>query len=535
MILRKPYAFLIKNFKLIHLVLTILIGVILYKTNKLLTFFNQYLSSGSYEVIDNLSSEYIGIYMYILIFIILGISGVIFHLMYKKDKPVKYYLILIIYYIFLIGGLLFVSNALNNIGFNKIDVLMLNISRDILLVLYLIQIPIIIVSIARTVGFNIKKFNFQRDLIELQVDEKDNEEFELDVDIDSDDVKARFKRRKRMIGYVIKENKLLITILIIIVLIISGFIFYNTVYKNNFVYKENKKFTDNNIEMKVIDSYQLDTDSFGNDISKDKYSYVVVRVNAKNIAKIDKKIVLKSFTLKIKNKIYNVSTKDKDKFKVLGTSSDNITLTSREETNFIVIFKIDKGDKNKEKILEYAGSYSLKGNERVYNVNRIKLKTKSLGNNKVISKVGIGEELKFNNNILNNSSIVINSYDIQDKYTYTYQQCIDECYTFNDYIVPKVNTKYNITIMRLDFDLKIDEELNNSKLKDEFISTVAHLRYVINGKEYKQKFNIEDITPNVVKDYKYYEVKGEVKNAESIYLDFVILDKVYTYVLKETA
>ena len=51
MILRKPYAFLIRHFKLIHLILTVLLAYILYKTNKLLSFFNQYLSSGKYEVI----------------------------------------------------------------------------------------------------------------------------------------------------------------------------------------------------------------------------------------------------------------------------------------------------------------------------------------------------------------------------------------------------------------------------------------------------------------------------------------------------
>ena len=167
MILRKPYAFLIKYFKVIHLILTVLLIYILYKSNKLFSFFDEYLSLGAYRVIDNLSSTYIGPYVYLAIFSAIAISVIIFMLMRKKDKPIKYYVVLIMYYICLVAGLLFASRQLNNIGLNKINVMVLRICRDILLVLFLAQIPFVLNSLVRAVGFNIKKFNFQRDLMEL--------------------------------------------------------------------------------------------------------------------------------------------------------------------------------------------------------------------------------------------------------------------------------------------------------------------------------------------------------------------------------
>ena len=38
MILRKPYALLMKNFKLIHALLTALLGFVMYQTNDIYTF-----------------------------------------------------------------------------------------------------------------------------------------------------------------------------------------------------------------------------------------------------------------------------------------------------------------------------------------------------------------------------------------------------------------------------------------------------------------------------------------------------------------
>lgn len=533
MILRKPYAFLIKYFKVIHLLLTLLLAFILYKTNALLSFFNQYLSSKSYEVLDNLASTYLGGYLYLAIFLSIIISIVIFLLMRKKEKPIRYYLILIIYYIVLTIGLLFVSSQLTDIGFNKINVLLLRLSRDILLVLFFTQIPFVLISLSRAVGFNVKKFNFQKDLIELQVEEQDNEEFELDVDIDSFDVKTRFHRRLRLMGYVLKENRLVVVILLGILLITSGVVVNNTIYKDNYVYSEEKTFPYNGLEMTTLSSYQMDTDFFGKDISNKKDSYTVVRMKARNVTNRDLSVVMKGFTLKIGDKIYSSSTKQKNSFIPLGDTSDVITVAGKSEKIFIVIFKIDKEDKNKKQTMEYAGSYKMSEGERVYNIKKVRLTPKTVSKNKTVKSAKLKETLDFSGSILGNSSITINSVDIQDKFIYLYKQCLKECNDFNDYIVPKVNTKYYISIMRLEVKTSIDKKIFNDKLEDKLISTTAHLRYVLDGKEYTQNFSIEDITPDIVHDYKYYEIKGEAKKADAIYLDFILLDKVYTYVLKE--
>lgn len=48
MIIRKPYAFLIRNFRLIHLLLSALLIFIAYKSTAIYNFFNSYVRSGYY-------------------------------------------------------------------------------------------------------------------------------------------------------------------------------------------------------------------------------------------------------------------------------------------------------------------------------------------------------------------------------------------------------------------------------------------------------------------------------------------------------
>jgi len=63
MILRRPYAFLIKYFRLIHLVLFGLFGYVTYKANNILSFFKDYISNNGNFVID--SSEYISYFIFV--------------------------------------------------------------------------------------------------------------------------------------------------------------------------------------------------------------------------------------------------------------------------------------------------------------------------------------------------------------------------------------------------------------------------------------------------------------------------------------
>ena len=113
MILRKPYAFLIKYFKLINIVLAILSSYIVYKLYNITQVFNEYINnnySGNYY--QGFYSEYISPLLYLVIILIfIGLFFIII-LFINKKKPVKMYVSTIVYNIIIIFFLNLVKNTM---------------------------------------------------------------------------------------------------------------------------------------------------------------------------------------------------------------------------------------------------------------------------------------------------------------------------------------------------------------------------------------------------------------------------------------
>ena len=74
MIFRKPYAFLIKNFKKIHIVMLALTIFIYFKLNDILDFIRDYINFGTYNKVLEPFSKEVGILFYLAIILILVIS-----------------------------------------------------------------------------------------------------------------------------------------------------------------------------------------------------------------------------------------------------------------------------------------------------------------------------------------------------------------------------------------------------------------------------------------------------------------------------
>ena len=69
MIIRKPYAFLIKNFKKIHIALLILGIYVGYKLLDVITFVNEFMKFGTYDLYANPVSNYISFGCRMVLFI----------------------------------------------------------------------------------------------------------------------------------------------------------------------------------------------------------------------------------------------------------------------------------------------------------------------------------------------------------------------------------------------------------------------------------------------------------------------------------
>ena len=139
MIVKKPYAFLIKHFKLIHLLLSLLMILVIIKSRNIYLFFNDYVKNGYYTYIDNIAKSYVSGYIFLAIVFIVMLTTFVYLLMRWKKKSRKFYLSVFVFYVVLVAGLLLFYNVFNNLTVNPLDTREIRAYRDIALLIYLPQ------------------------------------------------------------------------------------------------------------------------------------------------------------------------------------------------------------------------------------------------------------------------------------------------------------------------------------------------------------------------------------------------------------
>ena len=536
MILRKPYAILIKYFRLIHAVLTLILFIILIKTGSVHSFISNYLvESSNLRIYKDPSITSIGISLYLLILLAISIFIIIYILMKKKDKPVKFYLISIIFYSVVMLLLLFANAEVIAISQSRASLQLVRIARDLVRLFYYFQYIFVLLSLSTTIGFNIKKFDFQNDIKELKVLDSDNEEFELDIEIDSNDIKTKFKRYLRLLKYFVEENrKILVSITSIVAFFGFIYIILNlTIY--NKIYRQNEKFNYNDMKMKVISSYQ-DSKSYNKkDISDSEYTYCIAKVEFENKTSKSKSINLSNVELDISGiKSYPVDTGHYDSFKDIGVGYSNAKIEANSKKEYIFAFKIEKSYSKKSKTLKFirAIKTTSKGEEFVYT--KIRLKPIDSEDINVVASAKLNEILKINDDLIGKFNLKIESYEFVDNATFDYKDTINgKEYTFTNVLVPDYTDYYGKKILQIKANLEgldVKNELMSKKLLGNFTT----IRYKKGKNEYVSPFNSREYTSFEGNEYKYLEAYDKITeiNADEIYLDIVIRNNKYVYQLK---
>ena len=210
MVIKKPYAFLIKHFRLIH---GLLFGLLLYLMTKSISiygFFNDYAINHTYINQLNLASNYVSLMMYITAILVILILLVIYFILSMKEKSNRIYLAGILYYIVLIVFYIYIYSVLSGIEETILDIETVRLYRDISLIVLLPQIVFVFIMFGRTLGFNLKQFEFKKDLEEMEIDVSDNEEVELTLGNDTYKIARFFRKLLRLTKYILIENKLFV-------------------------------------------------------------------------------------------------------------------------------------------------------------------------------------------------------------------------------------------------------------------------------------------------------------------------------------
>lgn len=526
MILRKPYAFFIKHFRLIHFILSFLMLYCIYYSKRLLDFFNEY-------IIDSINlkgQELILIYapnLYQLMpFLIIAVLAIILVIMIMKKKPTMLYIINIALCIYTAIIIQVAKGTLGTMEISMIDARAVRLIRDLVMISFILQIIGTTIVLIRSIGFDVKKFDFKQDLKDLEISEEDREEFEVEFKFDKNKARRNVRRKLRFLKYAYKENKTLIQIIsvIAIVLLMSTTGYYYT--KRDKPVSENTYIINNGVTLKINKSYITNTDYKGNIIDEDSL-FVILKVDMKVNDSTYSSLDIATTKLSVGEYSYIPTYDYKETFFDFGSVylGDKLTTEYQER---ILVYQIPKQLIDEKIEFHFV-------NKTTMNKKRVKLKLNDLTLKQNEAKLNLNEELDFKDSILSGYKIIINDFDIQRKYKLSYNFCYNnECVESYEYIVPTINTNTDKTILKIIGTLTTSKTI--PKLYDlyDIINTFGTINYKVNGIIKVNQIALKEIISSKANENNifYIEVPIELDNADTISIKFKIRNKIYEYVLK---
>lgn len=520
MVFRKPYAFFIKYFRLINLVLVLLMVYFGYKMNLLHQAVND-IYLGTLTNYSNLDASYIGFTMYLLLFLISIFIIVIIMTLKRKDKPFKDYLFNMIYNVFIVAYFLAMSNLFLTLNETVVEITDLKLYSDISLLIIVPLLYFIVKYILIVIGFDLKKFNFAKDIVEMKQSEEDNEEVEVIFDKNTYKVKRGIRRYFRELKYYALENKMFISIIVSIVLLIGLVTLFSVNIFNSNKVSRNETFTAGNFSYKVTDIYETQYDSNYN-LIKDDSKFVIISVNVRNLNSLGSSIDFKRIRVMYGDEYSYASNYYNKYFYDLGKPYNNEVLKSGENYNYIFIFKVPSSYKSNKYELKFYDKLTVQNDETVGNYKELKCSATKLDKDRSIKEVNLNENTVFNKKRYGESNITVNGYNISSSYVYNN----------GEKTVVVRDKDINNVLLILDYKLNIDKEypiysyFDNDK---DFFSNFVSIEYIYNGKErvYDSVLALDVVDGKVM-----LSVPFQVKDASSISFVLNFRDTKVVYKLK---
>ncbi|MDD4705987.1 MAG: hypothetical protein PHS24_02070 [Bacilli bacterium] len=486
MILKKPYAFLIKYFKLIHIILAILIGFIISGFSNITNFFVSYTKADISFTITSVN-QYINPLIYLALLIVIIFSLAMYILMRKKKKPTLFYIITFVYYLILLIAVLIANNVIESLVEVSLNNQTTRVFRDVYLIISIPQYYFIVMSIIRGIGFDVKKFNFNKDLQELEIKSEDDEEFEFIIGKDSYIYKRKARRFIRELKYYILENKLIISI-------ISGAIFIPLfiylLINLNFIGKMFGSTTNiGNFTINLKEAYETQYDYNGNLINKDK-KYLILNMTIINRRNSPQKFKDTTFFLKRGNNLYYHKPSLRNYFIDIGKAYTNENIASNATKNFIFIFEVENKKSFNKYYLNILKEIIYEDNQEVYNYAKLKIKPVIINESPKRVERKEKEVIRLGENLFNNSNLTLSNIEVIPSYEYTYELCKNNlCKDYIDIIKPQDSINQNLLIITYKITLSKKIGMNKTiKNNSDFFNKFLKVEYTLNNKNIIKSF-----------------------------------------------
>lgn len=522
MILRKPYAFLIKHFKMIHLMMMGIIIFLLVKTAGIYSFIDGYLESNAIVIGDELTDVLFGPSMYISTIILILLLTSILVLMANKKKPIFFYVTNIAINVFTFAFFVLAQSFIAKMEIQIVDIRIIRILHDGTVALLSAQFISSILMSVRATGFDVKKFNFVKDLEELDIKEEDNEEFEVNFELNLDSLKRLISKRVRHLKYIYLENRLIMRILVIIITIMLVFGLYRVYSKKGELYNQNQYFNTSTYNIGVLNTY-VTTKIYNGNLASENHTLGIVKIRLKKRFNDSRnnKLATTRFELKIGKHKFYPTNKYRDKVIDFGVNYNDQVVTS-DYSEFIFVYEIPNNLVGKYTQFRY-----LDATGKVY---KVSVGMIDLDKDIQTKDIEIGDEEVINPVLFGKSNFSIDDVELNKQFEVNYQYCAGSytCYDSIDYITPKLNRNYDKAILRIDTTSNVEGNPNFNSMKD-ILLKLGKVECKNKNEETYHVYSLE--SRNVPNDefYDYFELNSEVLNYEEVYLVINARNKVYKY------
>lgn len=537
MILRKPYALFIKYFKIMHVIMAVFAAFVLYHSFSLYSFFRVY-SIDYRSATSNFSNDsYLGVHNFIFVFIILVLTVIFLAVSIYKDKPKKIYAYNLLLYIGVFILYYLSSDSLRNIQNVILDIKAAKAFRDISLIVTVLQLGSFLLTVMRATGFDIKQFDFGTDLQKMDIQARDNEEFEVALEFDKDEFVRNLKRNIRHSKYFFVEHKFIIISVSLIVVFLLSFYIYSIVRSYSLRYKEGDTFSVSNATINVKDSYIVDSNIDGVKLVDDgdnPSAIVAIRFQIKGNEKY--KFNTGLATLKIGNFSYAQNIDLTKELYDLGTPYVNQKMKS-EFTSYIFAFEIPSAWTNKSMKVKFNDDFSFVRGVAGATSAYVKIKPKDLRKEGEMFTKKTPQTISFDDSILGSSSMTIKKFEISNKFKLDYKFCYskDKCMDSIEYVTPRASGNYFKTLLKISGDAKIDSNMNIKDIYDlrTLLNNFGILTYKVGNEWKSEEIDSELIEPKIAKTNDYFiEIPYDSAKASEMYLTLKIRNQIYKYVLK---
>jgi len=526
MVLRKPYKFFIKYFRLFHLILASMVVYSLIRISHVISFINKFTNSDvtlKTITIDEFNGLY-NIMDIIIPILTIALSAILLAVMTLKKKPNKFYAYSTLTSIALLAMTLHGRSTMLELTTTWIPRGSLESVVDLYIFVIIASAALVAIALARAIGFNISRFDFNSDLLQFDLSEEDNAEFEVALNFDVIEIKRNLKKRQRYVKYFLKENNSTIVWSIAIIIAFIGLYGLYSFSKNRI---KSNPITNlsmvGDVGFTVNEAYIVDKSPNGKELPDD-LNLVVLDVTLKNSTKRALKLNPGLLSLTIDEDVYGRKLNYGSYVSDLGTIFYNEDIKKQSEEKKLFVFAIPKKNIDNKMYLGVSNN----GDLTYYKLNPIKIETKD----KVV-KSKINDEMKFDGSTIGNSKIKITGYDLKYQFEIPYKfknlnsvETLTPVYSGNtDKALLKLVTNYSF------------DKVSTTKSLQGLINRYGYIEYVIGDKTYTLNEEIKEVksvkakVPNTY----YFEVDSRVMKADKIILGFRLRNADYKYYLKGSA